>query len=62
MPLGSKHLNFYSFYNNYEFEIEIFTNENNNNISYTVNKITLNATSLCYDSVETETGINCPIN
>lgn len=62
MPLGSKHLNSYSFYNKYDFEIEIFANENNNNVSYTVNKITLSATSLCYDSDETETGINCPIN
>jgi hypothetical protein len=53
-------LNKYSVYNHYDFTIEIFEKEVNR--SYTINSFFVEPKSICYDSADTVTGIECPLD
>lgn len=52
-------MNFYNVYNHYNFTIEIFEKEANH---YTINSFFVEPISFCYDSAETVTGIDCPLD
>ncbi|CAD8197586.1 unnamed protein product [Paramecium octaurelia] len=63
VPLGIRNVNQYSFYNHYNFNIEIYnTSKSEINQTFIINSITVEFESKCMDSSEIDSGINCPIN